>query len=65
MKESMGKKGYNQGDMSPKVDDYQLPSGDFSQAGFSKTTQYIERQDKIQAKNTKTVKNQAYQGRYS
>lgn len=65
MKENMGKKGYVNGDMAPKVDDYQLPASDFSQAGFSKTTEYVERQDKIQAKNTKTVKNQAYQGRYS
>ena len=65
MKEGMAKKGYVNGDMSPKVEDYQEKMSAFSQDGFSKTTQYIERQDKIQNKNAKTVTKQAFQGRYS
>ena len=65
MKEKMSRKGYKQGDMSPSVEDYQAPASDFSQEGFSKTTQYIERQDKFRAKECKEIKKQAYQGRYS
>ena len=65
MKESMSKMGYHQGDMSPKVEDYQKPAKDFSQEGFSKTLEYIERQDKFQAKESMEVKKQGYMGRYS
>ncbi len=65
MKEKMSKAGYTQGDMSPCVEDYQKPEGDFSQKGFSKTTEYVERQDKRQAGMSKDVNKQAYQGRYS
>lgn len=61
----MAMKGHKQGDMAPKVDDYQKPMKDYSQEGFSKTTQYIERQDKFQAKEASGIKKQAYQGRYS
>lgn len=65
MKESMGKRGYVQGDMSPDVKDYQRPASDFSQEGFSKTTEYVERQDAFQAKECSAIKRQAYKGRYS
>lgn len=65
MKEKMNKMGYVQGDMSPHVEDYQKPMTDYSQEGFSKTTEYIERQDAFQAKEAKHIKNKAYQGRYS
>jgi hypothetical protein len=65
MKEKMSKAGYTQGDMSPNVEDFQKPEKDFSQRGFSKTTEYIERQDKRQAGMSKDVNKQAYQGRYS
>ena len=65
MKENMSKKGYTQGDMSPKVEDYQKPSGDFSQEGFSKTTDYVERQDAYQRKEAKGISKQGYKGRYS
>lgn len=65
MKESMGKAGYVQGDMAPKVKDYQKPGKDFSQEGFSKTTEYVERQDAFQAKEAKGIEKQAYKGRYS
>jgi hypothetical protein len=54
-----------QGDMTPHVEDYQKPAGDYSQEGFSKTTQYIERQDKFQKKEANEIKKQGYQGRYS
>jgi len=65
MKENMAKKGYTQGDMSPKVEDYQKPSSDFSQEGFSKTTNYVERQDAYQRKEAKDISKQGYKGRYS
>ena len=65
MKEKMSKAGYVQGDMSPHVVDYQKPSSDFSQEGFSKTTEYIERQDAYQRREAKEVEKQAYKGRYS
>jgi hypothetical protein len=57
--------GNKQGDMSPTVEDYQKPMSDYSQSGFSKTTQYVERQDKFVGKEASQVKRQGYQGRYS
>lgn len=65
MKEKMSRAGYVQGDMSPRVEDYQKPSSDFSQEGFSKTTEYVERQDAFQKKEAHDIKKQAYKGRYS
>ena len=65
MKERMSKAGYVQGDMNPHVKDYQKPSKDFSQEGFSKTTEYVERQDAFQAREARDVEKQAYKGRYS
>lgn len=65
MKEGMGKAGYHQGDMSPKVKDYQQPMKDYSQRDFSKTTEYVERQDAQQSKNASKIDKQAYKGRYS
>ena len=62
MKEYGGNK---QGDMSPKVEDYQRPLSSYSQEGFSKTTQYIERQNAHKAAEASKVKSQAYKGRYS
>lgn len=61
----MGKKGYIQGDMAPKVDDYQRPASNYSQVGFNKTTEYVARQDKFVAKQCSEIKSQAYKGRYS
>ncbi len=61
----MAKAGYAQGDMSPHVEDYQSPMASFSQEGFNKTTQYIERQDKHRNRAASDVKKQAYVGRYS
>ena len=65
MKEKMGHAGYTQGDMSPHVKDYQKPASDFSQEGFSKTTDYIERRDAFEAAESREIKKQAYKGRYS
>jgi hypothetical protein len=65
MKNGMAKAGYAQGDMAPKVDDYQRPSSNYSQEGFNKTTEYIERQDKFVAAECSQIKKQAYKGRYS
>lgn len=65
MKEKMSKAGYTQGDMSPKVDDYQKPEKDFAERGFSKTTEYVERQDMRQSGMAKDVNKQSYKGRYS
>ena len=65
MKEKMAKAGYMQGEMSPKVEDYQKPMSDFSQEGFSKTTEYVERQDAFQAKEAAEVRKMSYKGRYS
>lgn len=65
MKESMKDAGVKQGDMSPHVKDYQKPEKDFPERGFSKTLDYIERQDKFQGKESKEIKKQGYMGRYS
>tara|TARA_R110000868_G_scaffold185920_4_gene428012 strand:+ start:406 stop:597 length:192 start_codon:yes stop_codon:yes gene_type:complete len=62
---SKGKLGYTQGDMSPKVEDYQEPSAVFSQEGFSKTTEYVSRKDAQQSRMASDIKKQAYKGRYS
>lgn len=65
MKEKMSKAGYTQGDMSPHVTEYQKPEGDFAERGFSKTTEYIERQNRMQGGMEKGLSKQGYQGRYS
>ena len=65
MKEKMSKHGYTQGDMKPTVEDYQKPEKDFAERGFSKTTDYVERQDKRQSGMSKDLDKQSYSGRYS
>jgi hypothetical protein len=65
MKEGMGHKGYVQGDMAPKVENYERPMSDFAESGFSKTLEYIERQDKHQKEAAHDIKKQHYMGRYS
>ena len=61
----MAMAGLNQGDMNPRVKDYQKPEKDYSQEGFSKTLDYVERQNNFQAEEASTVEKQAYHGRYS
>lgn len=63
--EGMAHAGYKQGNMSPKIEDYQKPEKDFAERGFNKTLEYIERQDKRQSGMSHGVSKQAYQGRYS
>jgi hypothetical protein len=65
MKEKMSKAGYAQGDMSPHVVDYQKPEKDFAERGFSKTTEYVERQDRHQSEMARGLDKQSYKGRYS
>lgn len=65
MAKNMGKMGYEQGNMKPEVDDYQKPSSNYSQEGFSKTTDYVARQEKYVGKECSKIKGQAYKGRYS
>jgi hypothetical protein len=65
MKEKMSKRGYDQGDMKPTVESYQKPEKDFAERGFSKTDEYIERQDMRQSGMSKDLNKQAYKGRYS
>lgn len=65
MKEKMARHGYDQGDMKPTVESYQKPEKDFAERGFSKTDEYIERQDKRQGGMSKDLNKQAYNGRYS
>lgn len=65
MKEKMAKRGYDQGNMMPTVESYQKGEKDFAERGFSKTTEYIERQDMRQSEMSKDVSKQAYVGRYS
>lgn len=65
MKEKMAKAGYTQGDMSPKIESYQKPEKDFAERGFSKTTEYVERQNRMQAGMEKGLSKQSYMGRYS
>ena len=65
MKESLGKAGVHQDDMSPMVKDYQKPAKDFAERGFSKTLEYIERRDAFEGKEAKRIEKQGYKGRYS
>lgn len=65
MKEKMGKAGYVQGEMSPHVEDYQAKESEFAERGFSKTTEYVERQDAFRHREAKGLEKQSYKGRYS
>lgn len=61
----MAKEGYAQGDMRPVVEDFQLPDSAFSQRGFSKTTEYQERNNAYQERAAMDIDQQEYKGRYS
>lgn len=61
----MNKKGYNQGDMSPKVEDYQKPMSSYSQSQPGDTTNYISRQNSMVTGEASQIKKQNYKGRYS
>lgn len=57
--------GYKQGDMTPKVEDYQRPSSTYAEHQFGTTTEYISRQDRQLNTEAKQLRNNAYKGRYS
>jgi hypothetical protein len=65
MEGKMARKGYAQGEMSPVVDDYSLKSEAYSQRGFSKTTEYQERNTAHQNQAARDINKQEYKGRYS
>lgn len=54
-----------QGDMSPRVEDYERPKSNFSQQDENKTLNYVKRQDATVSKEASTLKRTAYKGRYS
>lgn len=53
------------GEMSPKLKDFQRPMKDFSQDGYNRTLEYVERQNRIQGVEATKIEKQAYKGRYS
>jgi hypothetical protein len=61
----MAMKGHDQGNMSPHLKDYQKPEKDFAERQFSKTLEYVERQNKFQGAMAKDIDKQGYKGRYS
>ena len=65
MKEYMNKAGKMQGDMTPKVSDYEKPMKNFAEKGFEKVNEYIERKDSFEAKEAAALRKQDYKGRYS
>lgn len=64
-KERLGHLGDHQGNMATKVENYQKPTADFAESGFSRTLDYIERKNSFEGKEAKTIKKQHYKGRYS
>lgn len=62
---NLSKAGLNQGDMAPKVEDIQKPMSSYSQSGFSKTLDYVERKNAFENAEAKEISKQAYKGRYS
>lgn len=61
----LSKAGYNQGDMSARVEDMQRPMDSFSQRDANQTTRYVERHDRQDKMDVKDLNKQAYKGRYS
>lgn len=60
----MAKKGEAQGNMAPVVDDFQPQSSAYFMKDPNKTTEYIERRDKIEGKQAGKVRSMEYKGRY-
>lgn len=58
------KLGYKQGDMMPKVEDYQKPESCYSQYYDQAPLNYVERQDRQQMKAAAKLKGEAHRGRY-
>lgn len=57
--------GEEMGDMKPAVHDMQTPERAYSQRDFSKTTDYIGRQNRRVEKEASEIRKQDYKGRYS
>ena len=60
----MAKKGVDQGNMSPVVDNFQPESSAYFMKDANKTTEYIERRNKIEGKQAGKVRSMEYKGRY-
>jgi hypothetical protein len=60
----MNREGYDQGNMSPKVESYQRPSGSLAGNQPGKTVDYIARQNAMVNKEASDVRKQDYKGRY-
>lgn len=65
MAKNLGHKGYEQGEMSPTVENYQRPMDSFSQHNLGKTLDYIERHNAQDKKDDHQISKQSYKGRYS
>ena len=63
-KEKMSRAGYTQGDMTPRVRDYQTPDKCYSQKDDAAPLDYIERQDDILGKEASQLDRQDYRGKY-
>ncbi len=61
----MAKEGYTQGNMKCVAEDFHLPDSAFSQRGFSKTTEYQERNNAHQEMAARELDKQEYKGRYN
>ena len=60
----MSKAGYTQGDMKPSVKDYQPKEQQFAGKQPGKTTEYVERRDRIQGEMANKIRSENYRGRY-
>lgn len=60
----MAMKGVKQGEMSPVVEDYQPKESAYFDKDPNKTTEYIERRDRIESAQASGIKKQEYKGRY-
>lgn len=65
MKKDLSRAGYDQGDMSPRTENYQIPKDAFAESQFGNTLNYIERQDRTLNHEAKQIRKQDYVGRYS
>lgn len=65
MKKDLSRAGYDQGEMSPRTENYQTPKDAFAESQFGKTLNYIDRQDRTQEHEAKQIRKQSYVGRYS
>lgn len=60
----MNYKGHKLGDMSPEVKDYQCPDSCYTDRQPGKTTEYVERQERMVESEASKIRSQEYKGRY-